>query len=514
MIDIKNKKEMYQSLFRRYEIARTFNIRFLQQLLDCVYLVAPNNNAINLLYSYDNSGSYIQRYISNSIAMISSQKRASDLHSLLLPMGRRWVEIYEDDIYSDKASEKVYKILQNSNLHRIAPTLFQDINIGCGGLWIDTYSKDEPLVFKSVYGTALVPEYNNELAPVSAWFNEPKESSDSSDIQEYYTNGFILNRCEDDKPIYKVDNCEEYKWLYVKFDSNTEDILVCEARKYKQLHMFNDTIRAGESRGRGVIMSMLNDITYLNKLDNSIKKTVAMQAEPPILTNLEEFGNTQFDNLIGSILPSTLSRDGSAGLKPMTWEVDLNAAMAIRKDLEVKIQMAFNVENLGQVNDTPVRTATETQARVSEAERESLTDISQLLLSFKDLMDTCLDILKDKGILTKKHKITFVDPTLQDENNTRLNNLLTYKQAMSQLVSPNYTTMVNNPNAIDSLVKSLLNIPTDLELPQQQRQALMQNIQQMLHQNPQQQEASQSPQAINTSQTDLASGVSQAGYGV
>lgn len=514
-----NKDEIIKDLNDRFDSAFLSNSRFFNQLLDATKYAVPSADGLNVLYQYDDSGKYQDYHIHNNTTQIASDQRASQMHSLLLPSGSKWIEIFNELGYDDESTKYVYEILQKSNISSVAHSMFLDLTIGCAGIWIDSYSKEEPLVFKNITGVAILPEYTDDSKQDNVWFRriiskiqaEKYGCKDADDDKNYITCGFILNRDKDNNPIYNIKGCDKNKWLYITIlNDNWSEPLQLESRKFKQLHVINDTVRSGESRGRGIALKMLNDIIYLNEISKGLKDAIKLKSRPPILAN-PKVGGLNFNNLSGGILPSTLAQDGVPLLQPMQWDIDIQSIKMQEQSIEHKIQEAFNVSPYGGVNDSPNKTATEINARQSNYQRQSTTDISRLVYDLDGLFKTCMSMLQERGIVPKGKDISFKNPLTLADNQQDLNNLVTYRQVMNQVVDPQATVMFNDPNAIDDYVKDKLLIPKSLNSSAQQKQQMKNKIQEMS----QQQKASPTgqPDALQPTQFNLSDVSQDRGYG-
>jgi hypothetical protein len=514
------KDEMLRDLESRFEEAFLTNSRFFNQLLDATRYAVPSTDGLNVLYQYDDGGKYLNYDIHNNTTQIAADQRASQFHSLLLPSGTKWIEIYDNGNYDDVTSKSVYEILQKSNISSVAHSMFLDLTIGCAGVWVDSYSEYEPLVFKNITGVAILPEYTDDCKQDNVWFRrtiskiqaEKYGCKNADEDKNHITCGFILNRDKDNNPIYNVKGCENKKWLYITIlNDNWSEPLQLEARKYKQLHVINDTIRPGEARGRGIALKMLNDIMYLNEISRDLKRAIKMKANPPILGN-SKVGGMNFSNMSGAILPSTLAQDGIPLLQPMQWDIDIQSIKMQEQSMEEKIQEAFNVSPYGNVNQPPAKTATEINARESNYQRQSTTDISRLVYDLDGLFNTCMQMLQDRGIVPKGKDISFKNPLVLSEYQEQLNNLVTYRQVMNQVVDPQAAVMFNDPNAIDNYVKDKLLIPKTLNSSAQQKQQMNASMQQMAQQ--QRSAPTDQPQALQPTQLNLKDMAQSRGYGV
>lgn len=497
MKTVTDTNQIYNLLSARFATAFTNGSRWFNQLLDVVRYAVPSMDGLNILYQYNDTGRFLEYYVDNDVPQMAADKRASNLHSLLLPAGRRWGEIYTDGKFNDNLTQQVFEILQKSNIHSIAHSLFLDLTIGCAGIWIESHSAEKPLVFKALTGVAILPEYDDTNNPKNVWFRRAindielkaygRESSTytSSENMNFVTCGFIHNRNPDGTLLYKIPNSKKHEWLYIEvLNDQWSAPLTLETKRFKNLHLINDTVRAGDARGRGVALKLLNDIVYLNEITKDLKDGIKLKVKPPILANAN-LGNLNFTNLAGGVLPSTLATDGVPLLQPMSWDFDTKAVWEMRIALENKINEAFNVQPFGEIEKAPVRTATEVAARQADAQRQSITDVSRMVFDFNAIFNTCLDILKARGVLGRGfHNLVFRDPTLDAENQTQLNNLLTYKQMTNELIDPNWSQLVNNSQNIDAYVKEKLNIPSGLDNSPAAIQVGMEKVNEMMQANP------------------------------
>ena len=80
-------------LENRFNEAYQFILQMTPQLIDAVRYGSTTSNGLNILYSYQNSNMDQTYNLHTSFVQMLCDKRSSQLHSLLLPMGQRWVRI-------------------------------------------------------------------------------------------------------------------------------------------------------------------------------------------------------------------------------------------------------------------------------------------------------------------------------------------------------------------------------------------------------------------------------------
>ena len=526
MINAMKIKDYAKHLENRYSMAYAIGGYWFQQLLEGVRYAANTSDGLNILYEYFDGGKQSSFNIWNNTPQIASKKRATDLHNLLFPVGQSVGDIMMDGKYDYHASKTFTDIIQSSNLHSMIHSTFLDINLGCGAIWIDTYSKEMPLVFKAISGVAVLPEFTGEPQIENVWFKraindiEYESYVDSSvskkegaNNRHFLTCGFLKNRDPKGNVMYNLPNGDKYEWLYVEIvDDRWDKPITFEARAFKQLHLINDTIRPGDSRGTGIILDMLNDIRYLNSMSGTFKNGMEMVLNPSILAN-PKLAINNFDNITGKILPSTLAEDGVPLLQPLEWKLDIANSFQMIQFLENKVELGFNVMPYGSVEQTPQKTATEINARTADYQRATLIDISRQIYDFESMLKSCLYIVKRWGIIGKgNHDFTYRNPSLDIQNQTDLNNMITYKQATSEIINPNWFSMVNNSLEVDQYLKGLLNIPNSISYTPKQLQENQEKIQQFLQQHPESAQPASPSGPVNPQQPGKQSNIS--GFGL
>ena len=114
------KDEMLKDLESRFECALLSNKKFFNQLLEATRYAVPSADGLNVLDQYDDSGKNLNYDLHNNTTQIAADQRASQFHSLLLPSGTKWIELYDTGEYDEKTTNKVYEILQKSNISSVA----------------------------------------------------------------------------------------------------------------------------------------------------------------------------------------------------------------------------------------------------------------------------------------------------------------------------------------------------------------------------------------------------------
>ena len=168
--------EELKDLELRYNASFNMNQRFVHLLIKAVRLVSPLSDGLNVLYGYNDTGKNENIDIFNSTPKWCSNARANKLHSLLLPINKRWGTVHStdvhdgSDVFEAEYTNRIFDAIDKSNLHSVAKSFFLDLNIGCAALWIDSPSKEKPVQFKNIPGITLMPELSADPEESNVWF--------------------------------------------------------------------------------------------------------------------------------------------------------------------------------------------------------------------------------------------------------------------------------------------------------------------------------------------------------
>jgi len=465
----------------RYQAAYNMNQRFVNTLIRAVKLCAPLSDGLNVLYGYNDTGKNLNNNIYNSTPKWCSNSRANKLHSLLLPINRRWGSIYStndetgEDHYEEQHTLKVFNAIDKSNLHSIAKSFFLDLNIGCGAIWIDSPSKERPIVFKNIAGITLMPEFSDDPMNTNTWFKKVinwrdlnilnPEVAKGKDIAGEYniTCGYLDLR----ETKYK-------KYCYIQFlEGEFSEPLSVSFSSWRQLILVNETLRPGEARGHGIILQILEDIEYLNEITGSIKGYINYSANPDLL--VPDGLPYNFGTEGGNIYPTELIADGRMPVQPIQWQINIQAVQGMIQDLEQKIRQFFNVMPLGMPENTPHATATEVGYRQADEERQSVADLARVANeTLGGLMSSIFAILVERGIIespeSKLYDFKFDSPAVDIQAQDNVNSILQLATLSTQILGEGsgniYLNQQETFNALDKNLKvtySVLNSPQEVK---------------------------------------------------
>ena len=465
-----------EELEKRHRKARNEQDRVVRRLIRAVHLCAPESNSLNVLYSFVDEGRDINRHIYNAVPKMASSERASKLHSLLLPVDKNWCSIEtradknSEYQYSTDGTKAIFNLINASNLHTVANSFFQDLNLGCAALWIDSPSDDDPLVFRNLPGVALMPEFSEDPKCMNLWFKVAISDDDikpeftgrkGQDNRNFLTCGYL--------DISKKGATEKL-YLFIQFlNDDFSEAYFYDVKPYRQLVLVNDTKRAGESRGYGIILACLEQIEFLNSITGGLRRYAEYSSDPALM--VPDNVPKEISGLRGRILSSSLGHQGQPLVQPLEWAYQTQAIWEIVKDQEGFIREFFNVTPYGNVEETPVRTATEVGARQEQTQRRDVSDISRISYELiNGIAYSVIDIitkraLKGHDLLKDSHRVMFESPEIDLQRAENINSLNQLATLETQFFGPGAFPMLNNPIKVHDYLYDNLKVDTSLSMP-------------------------------------------------
>ena len=501
-------KKKLEEVYAKHSILYNHNQRFIQILIKAVHYCSPLSNGLNVLYSYDDAGRDLNYYIYNSTPKLLTNLRANQLHSLLCPVNKRWGNFVEIDPQTNKkipntveaqsATGIVFNKIDESNLHEVLKSFFLDLNIGCAAMWVEYV--DNTVNFIPISGITVMPDINKKGSSNCFWRRVITKDEfkskypNSTSASNSYADGVELYYI--DYGYIKDDKSDGY-FLIHAIDRDFKNPVLIEKDSCNHLIIVNDTLRAGEGRGRGVVLNILEDIEYLNDITGSLKRYLQYSADPALLTDTRMPDSLY--QLRGKEISSNLAIDRSPKVEPVIWQIPVKETTEIIEMLEAKLQKYFNVLPFGEINQTPVRTATEVAARQAEEQKQTLADLARIANQLLGgIIGSIYDILVKNGEIKPlgphKHEFLSIQETLQSSED--LNNLLQYGELSQQLNGPMSIPQFNNAKKMDDEIKRLLNIDTSISNTPQETAAFNKAVNQAQQQEQQQKQQASQPTPV------------------
>jgi hypothetical protein len=491
-----------QELNARYSEARNYKDRWLglyQQLYD---FVIPNRDAFNQKWNYIDVGKPVTQQIWDSTAEMAANQRANDIQSLLIPKDRTWgkfvvdphlfdeAEIHAIQPTIDEVNNRIMFYINESNLARESYGANLDLVGGTGVLWIESVSDEVPIVFRSLPSVSTYIEQTSDDMVETCWSEKTmigyKILSLFKDISGKIKTAVTEEPGRVFRVMYGQIRLEEDKYyIYITLPDIDPFTPVFEVeRGYRQIIVFRDKVRPGESDGRGVGIDMLPTIIDLNHMVRDDRKNKAFKADPPMFyDNDKMFNPYAVKGWSGAMIAR--HPGGRNPIEALQMPV-YPEVMQHEEVLRQEIRKAFQVDQLGEV-DSPVKSATEISIRENRAQRSSATNMSRIINEQpRQIFETCAKILAERRLLTKdrrigdikpsKFKFDFQSPLFDIQKQENINNLSQNLQFKQQFLGEGAALASIDVGELNDFLTKNSNLPVNLFRDKESMNKLMQAL--------------------------------------
>ena len=416
-----------QEIYQRYNQARDYKDRWLglyQRLYD---YVLPDRDAFNVKWNYTDVGKPTTEQVWDSTPILAADQRANDLQSLLIPKDRVWGSFTmdphmwdENEIVAaqptiDSINSRIMYYINGSNLSREAYGSNLDLVGGTGVLYVDSPNDDMPLRFRSIPSVSTYIEQTSSDVINTCWVETVmigyKILKDFPDISGRVKETVTRDPGNTYSVLYnQIELAEDKFYVFATIPDLDAHRPIFETEvDYRQIIIFRDKVRPGESEGRGIGLDLLPLIVDLNQMVRDDRKNKALKADPILFYDSNSMLNPwSLRKLSGAMIARQSGQRNplEAMQMPVYPEV-----MEHEQILRNQIIKGFQVDPLGEV-DSPVKSATEISIRENRAQRSSATDMSRIINELpKQVFETCAKILAKRSLLTKERNINDIDVT-------------------------------------------------------------------------------------------------------
>jgi len=430
--------DSYEKIIKRFESAKANKQQWDHHIRECYRYFMPERNTIDTR----EKGAKKREYVFDSTAQDSLEDYATRMESELIPSNINWMklesgtDIPEDkqdqtNEYLDKTTDTVFSHIRSSNFASQAHTSFLDLGISTGALIVEEGDGIQSnLNFRCVSLSELVIEQTQQ-GIVKTVFREFKLPV--ADIPQVYPTARLTQKLEEliaNKPTEEVSLIEG-----VVFDGSLYDnilmypennaFLIQEKIESSPWVVFREATIPGETYGRGRAMTALPDTKSLNIIMRDYLKSLAWWSNPSFTASDDGVINPyNFKMQPGQIHVVGSNDNANPTLRPMDVGGSPQIAMDAISRLQDSIRRVMISKPFGNVEETPVRTATEMSIRQADMAKTSLGASSRIQ---NELMETlvarCVYILRKAGKIAdfkvdgKEVKIKYTSPAarLQDE---------------------------------------------------------------------------------------------------
>lgn len=484
----------YVKLKARMDEAVNYKGRWLALYQDLYRYVIPDRDAFNVRFNYRDDGKPTTNQIWDTTALLAASERANDLHGLLLPQDRRWGKIIlnpqkfsQQDMWArkpalDQINERIAWFIDQSNLARVVSSSNLDLVGGTAAIFVESISRDQPLYFRSIPAVALFLEYSNDDIVCNCWYFINMSGRQIIETFPKYKGKMYADLIAQPDHIMavaygqvKIPNKNKYHIYAVLADDDPTYPLWAVDRDYLQIITYRDRVRPGETDGRGVGLDLLPTIRDLNMTEMYSTKSLAFKALPPMFYDANSYFNPySIRQWAGAMIARKRGEGQTVEAMQFPTSPDVEPKI-IRKQNEVKT--GFMVDPLGTI-ESPVRSATEVDARENRAQRTSVTDISRLINELpRQIYETSARILSGHGLLkvnvdgdgdaaslinNKYLNFEYVSPLYNLQNQSDLQAFVQWAQTAQQFYGPGAPVAISNVEAVNNFIVDKLGLPANL----------------------------------------------------
>lgn len=466
----------------------------------------------------------------DSTAMIAVSKFVSNLQSSLVPPMKRWTRLIPGDgipkemvdqakLNLDNISNIMFSAIQNSNFDTQVAEAFSDLSIGTSALLcikgdtmrtplrfvtiplhelyieegpygkIDTVYRKHKIENRNIKGT-----WEDAKLPTSLELGITEKPTEKTEFIEctYPAKVKIPKMEKDDKGkttkiIKEVDG---YKYIVMHEPSKT--FIVERDQESSPWVVFRWSVAPGEIYGRGPVLFALPDIKCINQMRDNILRRASLEASGVWLAKEDGIfnpENTQIEP--GAIISVMETGNGmsSPSLVPLQFSGSVNHGDMQYEKMVASINQIMFADPLGPI-DLPVKTATEVSYRQQELAKRIGAAFGRLQYELiTPLINRILFVLNEWEMLPTQGDMVVVDgsivgvkhesPLAAAQDQESLMAIQQFIQFLSGTFGPQMAMVLIQPDKVIEHMAKYLNIPADIQLTQDQLNAIKQKLAQM-----------------------------------
>ena len=477
-----------------------------QILKDGYEYALPNTETIN----QKAEGSNKKSRVFDDTAPLAVQKYANRLQAQLVPNGKDWAilkagsdtpqeQIEQVDIMLEEVNDIIFSNLPHSNFNSAAHESFMDLSISTGVLMCEQgdgiLSK---LRFRSVPVRELVLESNTKGEAKTVWREFLLEAERLITMYPSAKLTPELNKMIEETPEHKIELIEGvvYKEKTRDYDHvliYKKDFLIDTEMKSSPYLVFREKKAPNETYGRGRIMDILPTIKTLNRLSELDIRAADLNANG-VWTVADDGVINPYTAKIrpGAMIPVDSNQANNPTIAPLPVATNFAVNMDRIERLQFRVNETMLAAPFGNIEETPVRTATEMSMRQNDISQTTMATFARIQSEFLEpLIQRIIFVLQEQGALPplrvdgREVKIKFTSPIsrLQDtEDLQAITRFLEYQELVPQELMVGTMKMEDFPQYI----ADKLGVPKSLQRTKAEQDASKQAMAQAEVQHTQQ----------------------------
>lgn len=509
-----------KQVLQRHDKALTKKEDF-RNLYDEAYEFAlPQRNLYDGYYDGGVQGQKKMNRVFDSTAINSTQRFANRMQSGIFPPQRKWCRLEpgsdipferraEAQAALDAYGDKMFDTLKQSNFDVAIGEFLLDLCVGTAVMLVQPGDDVNPINFIPV-PQFLVSFDEGANGQVDNVYRRMKLKAES--IQRQWPDAELpqeLKNMIEQKPTEEVElveatifDQERGDYCYHVIDKRTKTELVYRRMDHSPWIVSRYAKIAGETYGRGPLITALPDIKTLNKTLELVLKNASLSISGVYTAADDGVLNPNTVKIMpGAIIP--VARNGGPqgeSLRPLPRAGDFNVSQIVMDDLRTNIKRTLLDESLPPDNMS-ARSATEVVERMKELSQNLGSAFGRLINeTMIPVVSRMLQVMDERGLITLplkvnglEIKIAPVAPLAMAQNMEEVQNVLQYAQ-IAQGAGPEGATNIKVDEMMDYIAEKL-GIPQRLRPTPQERMMIKQQMQQAAQQQQMMQMAAENPEA-------------------
>ena len=446
--------QTYDKIIKRVEAARSDKALWEETLRECYRYAMPERNTIDKW----SKGEKKDEYVFDSTAIDATEDFASRMESEIVPSNTHWMKLeagsdipeqQKQDVekYLDKSTEVLFDHINSSNFSSQIHEAFLDLAISTGALIVEEGDGiQSSLNFRAVSLSELLLERSYRGIVETVWRDI---TVTVADIKEIWPSAKLTDEIErliEDKPTTEIKLIEGIMKVDVGFESvllypEKKEILIQEQLDSSSWVVFRTSTIPGETYGRGPVMRCLRDIKTLNLMVEDHLKASAFTANPMFTAADDGVINPYTVELEpGMVIPVGSTDQSNPTLSPLPTGGDYNVLQYDIRALQDNIRRIMISKPFGNIEETPVRSATEMSIRNAELAKTSVSTSGRIQSELlEQVVKRCVYILKKAGKIAdmrvdgKEVAVKFTSPAARQQDEFMLAAYGRYMEIMQML---------------------------------------------------------------------------------
>lgn len=487
---------------------------------ECYEFALPQRNLYDGYYEGKTPGRNKMLRVFDATAINSTQRFANRIQSALFPPYRAWCDLTPgNQIPRDRRAEvrealeiyneQMFDVIRQTNFDLAMSEFLLDLCVGTAVMLIQPGDEEAPVRFVPV------PQYlvSLEEGPHGTVDNVYRKLRIRGEaIQRQWPDAKLPPRLEEEiknKPDEEIElieatvfNTEEEMYCYhlIWQKDKMGDELVYRTTKVSPWIVARFMKVAGEVYGRGPLVSALPDIKTLNKVKELVLKNASIAVSGVYTAADDGVLNPQSIQIVpGAIIP--VARNGGPqgeSLRPLRSAADFNTSQLVINDLVNSVKRMLFDDSLPPDNMS-ARSATEIVQRMKELSQnlgsaygrlitEVMTPIVKRILFVMDEMNLIDLPLEVNG---QQVKVVPTSPLAQAQNLDDLEKVLQFAQVAAQFGQVGQ--MAVNQEEMIEYIAHKMSVPQSLLTTAEEREIMVQQMQEAQRQQQMQQQQMQQP---------------------